>query len=203
MVVHGPRALDDRIQSDLGQVIARWRFGESERRAAVDLLEPPSRPGGPRVASVPLDMIGLALVALGGLVTWAGTQAALPAELGVAALLAGGLLLLIRSLVLVSGWARRHRLLHGSPEVVIGDRGVSVFGERTRWGSGPLGRSLEGASLIAVQGHPFLRFSYSYVSGRGSTQGQWVTGSVLVPVPHHHITDAEAFANSVGEIPPS
>jgi hypothetical protein len=183
MVVQGPHALDDRIQSDLGQVIARWRFGESERRAAVDLLEPPARPGGPRVASVPLDMIGLALVALGGLVTWAGMQATLPAELGVAALFAGGLLVMIRSLALVSGGFRHRRFLHGSPEVIIGDRGVSLFGERTRWGTGPLGRRLEGASLIAVAGKPFLRFSYSHVSGRGSTQGQRVAGSVLVPVP--------------------
>jgi len=203
MVVQGPHALDDLVQSDLGQVIARWRFSESERRAAVDLLEPPARPGGPRVASIPLDMIGLALVALGALVTWAGTQATLPAELGVAALFAGGLLLLIRSLVLVSGRARRHRLLHGSPEVIIGDRGVSVFGEPTRWGTGPLGRRLEGASLITVAGKPFLRFSYTYVSGRGSTQGQRVTGSVLVPVPHHHIADAQALANGVGETPTS
>jgi hypothetical protein len=197
MVVQGPHALDDRVQSDLGQVIARWRFGESERRAAVDLLEPPARPGGPRVASIPLDMIGLALLALGAIAAWTGVQATLPAELGVAALLAGGLLLTIRSLVVVSRRARRHRLLHGSPEVIIGDRGVSVFGERTRWGSGPLGRRIEGASRIAVLGHPFLRFSYSYVSGRGSTQGQRVTGTVLVPVPHHHIADAEALAKGL------
>ncbi|HSM28564.1 MAG TPA: hypothetical protein VK855_10735 [Thioalkalivibrio sp.] len=203
MVVQGPHALDDRVQSDLGHVIARWRFGESERRAAVDVLEPVARPGGPRVASIPLDVIGVALLALGALVTWMGGQAMLPAELGVAALFAGGLLVMIRSLALVSGGFRRRRFLHGPPEVIIGDRGISAFGERTRWSNGPLGRRLEGASLIAVAGKPFLRFSYSHVSGRGSTQGQRVTGSVLVPVPHHHIADAEALASCVAETPTS
>jgi hypothetical protein len=199
MVVHGPHALDDRVQSDLGRVIARWRFEEAERRAAIDLLEPPSGPGGARIAFIPLDVIGAALVALGSLSTWFGGSESGTVEIGFAALLAGGLLLLVRLLAVISGRVIRRRLLQGPPEVIIGERGVSVFGRSTRWGTGLFGRRLEGASLISIAGAPFLNFAYSIVSGRGSTQGQRVGANLLVPVPTHQIPDAEAMARRFQE----
>lgn len=185
--------------SRLGEVIGSWRFTEAERRRAVDVLAPRPEPGGPRIGPFPLDVIALFLLIAGT----ALYRPASTAEIGVLALLIGALIALVRILAVLSGIARRQRLLRGPPEVIIAEGGVVCFGESHRWSGGRFGRRPEGASVTEVGGLSFLRFCYSHVSSRGSTQGQRVTGSVLVPVPRHHIADAEALANRVARKPTS
>jgi hypothetical protein len=180
--------------SRLGEVIELWRFSEAERRRAVDALEPRPEAGGPQIGPFRVDAVALFLLIAGaGLYRPAST-----AEIGVLALLIGVLIALVRILAVLTGIARRRRLLRSVPEVVIAERGVVLFGETHRWSGGRLGSRPEGASVTEVDGIPFLKIAYSFISSRGSTQGERVSADMLVPVPPGQASDAGTVADRIG-----
>jgi hypothetical protein len=173
----------------LGRVIARWRLTEAERRAAVDVLEPEPRPGGPRLGPLSMDGAAATLVVAGGALAWATGAEGDLGGLGALALLGGVSLALARLLAVLTGRRRRRRLLAGPLEVLVGTDGVERFGEVARPWRGP-GVRLEGAAPAEVGGLLFLEIEHSFLSGRGSTQGQRLRAKTLVPVPAGQAADA-------------
>jgi len=164
--------------------IVTWVFADRDRHAVVNLLQPKEH-NVPRLGKVPVDIVALVSLVVGGAILWAtGGKGDLVGVGGLAVLFAV-VWAPIRVVGIIGAASRRQHLMESPLEVILWRERVYMVGDRDNWQlkKTRLGSYLQRAQVETQGEIPILRITYSYVSTRGSSQFQRKTNDVVVPVP--------------------
>jgi len=172
--------------------IVTWEFPPEEKRAVIDILAP-KKTSAPKIRGISLNWVALTCILVGGSVLYlAGVESELTGPAGIV-ILFGVIWFPLRLVGMISASSERNKMLRSPGMVTIRMDGVRYFGLKQDWKTGTalITDLLQHVCLEESEGRPWLVFTISYRSYRGSSEFQRKTTKLEVPIPIAHKQDAD------------